>query len=109
VIFSFGTLLLLPFYCWEMTNSVPVEWNSELLLIVLYLGAGASLGCFLCWNIASGKLGAGRTALFGNLIPVFSSVEAAFLLNEEFTWIHVVSMLLVFAGILMANWRLLKR
>ena len=109
VIFSFGTLLLLPFYCWEMTNSVPVEWNSELLLIVLYLGAGASVVCFLCWNIAIGKLGAGRTALFGNLIPVFSSVEAAFLLNEEFTWIHVVSMLLVFAGILMANWRLLKR
>ena len=109
VIFSFGTLLLLPFYFWEMANTVPVKWNSELLLIVLYLGAGASVICFLCWNIAIGKLGAGRTALFGNLIPVFSSVEAALLLNEEFTWIHIVSMLLVFAGILMANWQLLRR
>lgn len=109
VIFSFGTLLLLPFYFWEMANTVPVKWNSELLLIILYLGAGASVICFLCWNIAIGKLGAGRTALFGNLIPVFSSVEAAFLLNEEFTWIHVVSIVLVFAGILMANWQLLRR
>jgi drug/metabolite transporter (DMT)-like permease len=109
VTFSFGTLLLLPFYWWEVAHTAPVKWNSELLLIVLYLGAGASVVCFFCWNIAIGKLGAGRTALFGNLIPVFSSVEASLLLNEEFTWIHIVSMLLVFAGILMANWQLLKR
>ena len=109
VIFSFGTLLLFPFYCWEIANTTPVRWDTELLLIIFYLGAGASVICFLCWNIAINKLGAGRTALFGNLIPVFSSAEAAFLLNEQFTWIHMVSMFLVFAGILMANWQVLKR
>jgi len=108
VTFVFGTLLLLPFYCWELINTDPVKWNIKLVLIILYLGAGASVICFLFWNIAIGKLGAGRTALFGNLIPVFSSVEAAILLNEEFTWIHVVSMLLVFAGIIMANWKVLR-
>jgi drug/metabolite transporter (DMT)-like permease len=109
VIFTFGTLLLLPFYCWELANTAPVKWNVELFLIIVYLGAGASVICFLCWNIAVGKLGAGRTALFGNLIPVFSSAEAAILLDEQFTWIHVVSMLLVFAGIIMANGKVLRR
>ncbi len=109
VTFVFGTLLLLPFYCWELNGTDPVKWNTQLILIILYLGAGASVICFLFWNIAIGKLGAGRTALFGNLIPVFSSAEAAILLDEEFTWIHVVSMLLVFAGIIMANWKVLWR
>jgi len=109
VTFSFGTLLLLPFYCWELNNTAAVTWNTNLILIILYLGAGASVICFLFWNIAVGKLGAGRTALFGNLIPIFSSAEAAILLDEEFTWIHVVSMLLVFGGIIMANWKALKR
>jgi len=109
VTFSFGTLLLLPFYCWELNNNAAVTWNTNLILIILYLGAGASVICFLFWNIAVGKLGAGRTALFGNLIPIFSSAEAAILLDEEFTWIHVVSMLLVFGGIIMANWKALKR
>ncbi len=109
VTFSFGTLLLLPFYLWELNNTGPVIWNSQLILIILYLGAGASVICFWFWNIAIGKLGAGRTALFGNLIPVFSSAEAAILLNEQFTWIHIVSMLLVFAGIIMANWTVLSR
>ncbi len=108
VIFSFGTLLLLPFYLWELAHSAPVHWSSDLLLIILYLGVGASVICFLCWNIAIGKLGAGRTALFGNLIPVFSSAEAALLLGEQFTWVHLLSMLLVFAGILLANWGIFR-
>ncbi len=101
VIFSFGTLLLLPFFIWETMLSMPIDWNVNLILIILYLGLGASVICYLCWNIAIGKLGAGRTALFGNLIPVFSSIEAAFILNEQFTWIHIISMILVFAGILL--------
>jgi drug/metabolite transporter (DMT)-like permease len=106
LIFSFGTLLLFPYYLWEIFHATPVQWTGNLLLVILFLGLGASVICFLCWNIAIGKLGAGRTALFGNLIPVFSSVEAVIILHEKFTWIHIVSMLLVFAGILLANWRL---
>ena len=77
----------------------------KLLLIILYLGLGTSVISYLCWNIAIGKLGAGRTALFGNLIPVFSSMEAALILNEKFTKVHIVSMLLTFSGIIIANWR----
>lgn len=105
VIFSFGTILLTPFYFWEVFHSTPVEWKIDLILIILYLGLGASVICFFIWNIAIHKLGAGRTALFGNLIPVFSSVEAVIILHERFTWIHIWSMILVFAGILLANIR----
>lgn len=108
IIFSFGTLLLLPFYLWEIAHTNPVKWNSNLFFIILYLGLGASVVSFLFWNIAIGKLGAGRTALFGNLIPVFSSAEAALLLGEKFTWVHLSSMVLVFAGILLANWRIFR-
>ena len=58
---------------------------------------------FFLWNKAIGKLGAGRTALFGNLIPVFSSIEAVILLNEKITGVHVISFILVAAGLLIAN------
>ena len=104
VIFSFGTLLVLPFYVWELNHTPAVEWNGKILLSILYLGLFASVICFLIWNMAIRKLGAGRTALFGNLIPIFSSIEAAIILHEEFTWVHITSMLIVFAGIIMANW-----
>lgn len=103
VIFSFGTLMVFPFFVWETNHSPAVEWKGSLVLSILYLGLGASVICFLIWNAAIDKLGAGRTALFGNLIPIFSSIEAAILLHEDFTWIHVVSMIIVFTGIILAN------
>ena len=105
VIFSFGTLMVLPFFIWEVNRSATVQWNSHLIFSILYLGLAASVICFLIWNIAIRKLGAGRTALFGNLIPVFSSMEAAIILHEDFTWIHISSMAIIFAGILLANLR----
>lgn len=105
VAFGLGTLLLLPFFLWEQSYSPTIQWTGNDLSAILYLGLGASVICFLIWNIAIRKLGAGRTALFGNLIPVFSSLEAALLLHEDFTWVHRLSLLLVFAGILVANWR----
>jgi drug/metabolite transporter (DMT)-like permease len=105
VIFSLGTLLMVPFFIHELNTAPAVQWNAKLVGIIFYLGLGASVICFFIWNIAIGKLGAGRTALFGNLIPVFSSIEAALLLHEDFTRIHVISMALVFAGILLANWK----
>ena len=97
--------MLLPFYLWEMNHSAAVVWSTEVIESIVYLGLGASVICFLLWNNAIGKLGASRTALFGNLIPIFSSLEAVIILHEQFTWIHIVSMLLVFAGILLANLR----
>jgi len=103
VVFFFGTLMLLPFYLWEINNTIAVQWNGILVFAIIYLGLGASVICFFLWNIAIHKLGAGRTALFGNLIPVFSSIEAAIILHEQFNWVHIVSMVLVFTGILLAN------
>lgn len=105
VIFSLGTLILFPFYIWELNHYPTVTFSSDIIFSVLYIGIGASVICFLIWNIAIGKLGAGRTALFGNLIPVFSSIEAAIILHEDFTWIHITSMAIIFTGILLANLR----
>src|SRR4029079_13152378 len=104
--FAFGTIMLLPFYLWETSKHTAITWYPHLFKSVIYLGLGASVICFLIWNIAISKLGAGRTALFGNLIPVFSSIEAVLYLGEDFTWVHIVSMILVFTGIVLANLRL---
>ena len=105
VIFTVGALLLLPFYIWEVTHTPPVVWNLNLILIVLYLGAGASVISYLLWNAAIARLGSPRTALFGNLIPIFSTLEAVWLLHEKITTIHLASGLLVITGLVIANLR----
>ena len=78
VIFLLGTIILLPFYFFELRNEGGFAINAFNISAILYLGIGASVICFLIWNIAIVALGSGRTALFGNLIPVFSSIEAVF-------------------------------
>jgi len=102
-IFITGSLILLPFSLIELHNYPPIEWTSGMIATILYLGIGNSVIGFLCWNASINILGAGRTGLFGNLIPVFSTIEAVLILGEQFTIIHLISGLIVISGLVIAN------
>jgi drug/metabolite transporter (DMT)-like permease len=105
--FWIGTLLLLPAaaieYLWQ-PYSLSFSW--QLAGIVLYLGLGTSVIAFFCWNKAIVHLGAARAAIFGNLIPIFSSLEAVWLLGEQISWMQVAGLLLVIGGLALANLRI---
>ncbi|RYY15910.1 MAG: DMT family transporter [Chitinophagaceae bacterium] len=102
-IFWAGTAMLLPAYLWEKNNNPPVVFDAKLLGIIVYLGLGACVISYLCWNAAIAKLGSGRTALFGNLIPIFSTLEAVLILDERIMGIHLISGALVITGLVLAN------
>lgn len=103
IIFLLGTLLLFPAYIVELNITGPVQWNGSLYGSIIYLGLGTSVISFLCWNAALQKLGTGTTVLFGNLIPIFSTLEAVWLLGEQINSIHLMSGLLVIGGLVIAN------
>ncbi len=103
VIFLIGTLVLLPFYLFEMKDVGGFAINSSSVFSILYIGIGASVFCFWIWNISISHLGAGTTALFGNLIPVFSTIEAVIFLHEKISSIHVISFSIVVIGLIIAN------
>src|SRR6187397_1112095 len=96
-------IILFPFYLSELNKYGGIEINVANFSTILYLGLGTSVICFYIWNKAIGALGSGRTALFGNLIPVFSSIEAVFFLGEKITSIHIISFILVVSGLVIAN------
>lgn len=103
ILFALGTLMLFPAYLWEKAQHPPVQWNTALVLVILYIGAGASVIAFFIWNLSVGLLGAGRTAIFGNLIPLFSTIEAVIILDEPVLNIHLWSGLLILLGLVVAN------
>ena len=103
VVFIGGTLLLLPLFIAEKIIMPTVQWDGHLLGSILYLGIGASVIAFFCWNSAIARIGSVRTALFGNLIPVFSTLEAVWLLGETITLVHIISGALVITGLVLAN------
>ena len=104
-IFGLGTMLILPGFLLEQTSAAPIIWNKALVMSLIYLGAGTSVISFLCWNAAIKRIGAGTTVLFGNLIPIISTIEAVVFLNEPFQQIHMISAGIVIAGLILANTR----
>lgn len=106
LIFAIGTLLLVPFFLYEKMHAPAVSWSARVTGSILYLGIGASAFCFWIWNLAITRIGASRTIIFGNLIPVFGTLGSILILGEKLYWFHMVSMLIVFAGILVANLRI---
>jgi len=103
VIFVTGALILLPACLLEMPHYPPIHWTRGIVEAILYLGIGNSVIGFLCWNLAISRIGAGRTVLFANLIPIFSTIEAVIFLGEPFTTIHLLSGVLVIGGLTVAN------
>lgn len=102
---AIGSILLFPAFMVERSYTPPIAWSGQLIAIVLYLGIGNSVISYLLWNKSIELLGTGRTALFGNLIPLFSSIEAVFFLNESISSVHLISALLIVTGLVLANLR----
>lgn len=104
-LFFMGTLLLLPAFITDRIYAPAIDWDSTIILSIIYLAIAASVIAFLLWNKFIYYIGAPRTALFGNLIPILSATEAILLLHEAYTPILLMSMFLILAGLTLANWK----
>lgn len=104
VLFAIGAILLCPFAIYEMNYWQPLHFTWTYLGIILYLGIANSTIAYLLWNAAIQKLGSGKTALFGTLIPFLSALEAVMLLNEQFTIFQLLSGLVIIIGIVINTW-----
>jgi hypothetical protein len=94
----------MPFSIYEMNYIQPIHFNSHLFWIILYVGIGNSTIAYFLWNSAIHKLGAGKTSLFGTLIPLLSSLEAVLILNEQFNIFQAISGLIIISGIVINTW-----
>jgi drug/metabolite transporter (DMT)-like permease len=103
VTFILGTLLLFPMFLIESRHAAPIPWSVNLLLIILYSGAGTSVAAFFCWNAAISRIGSAKTSVFGNTIPVMASLEAVWLLHETVSLVQILSMVIVTAGLILAT------
>ncbi|GAB3249725.1 DMT family transporter [Chitinimonas naiadis] len=70
---------------------------------VLFAGILASMVAALAWMHGVAKLGPSRTAIFFNLLPVFTAVIAAWILHEQLAGFHLVGGLLTLGGVLLSE------
>ena len=74
-----------------------------MLLILLTLGLFCSTLAYAGYNYGVRNLGASEACIFNNAIPVFSLVAAVAIGQEEFSWLKVVGMVIVIAGVILAQ------
>lgn len=76
-----------------------VAWTPELAAGVAYIGIGASVVAFLCWNRGVALVGPARAGVYMHLMPVFGALLGFLLLGEALQPYHALGAALVATGI----------
>jgi len=74
------------------------------LPLILYAAIPATLLGSWCWLEGVRRLGASRTAIYMNLLPLFTAVIAVLLLGERLAGFHLVGGGLTLAGVILCQW-----
>ena len=92
---TFATLLLAPI--WLMGPISPI--TAANIPLILYAAIPTSLAAPFCWMLAIQKIGAARTSMFVNLVPVIVTVLAWALLHEQLQAYHAIGGALALLGV----------
>lgn len=100
----FGLLLFLPlFFLIDLPKIGEVQFKLESFLSVLVLGLFPSTLSFIFLSKSIRTIGANKTNIFTNLVPVFSVFFAYFLLDEPLNTAKIVGMGMVIMGVIMSQ------
>ena len=103
--FLLWLLTLLPWSVLEISTHGFPELTIDIVGSVLYIGLGASLVAFFLWNRAIAIVGPSTAGLIYYTLPLFSGLGAFLILGEPVGWVHALSGLMIFGGIITATRR----
>jgi len=76
----------------------PSVWGS-----ILYAGGISIALAYIFWSYGVQKLGAARTAVFNNLVPVVTFALASVVLHEPITWLQILGGAVILTGVWQAT------
>ncbi len=94
-----GSLLLVLLALFERPWNVLTGISVTCWVALLYVTVGSTLVATFWWNLAIQQVGASRTAVFGNLQPVFGVLLSWWILGEQLTAIQLIGGSLAVLGV----------
>ena len=98
-----GVVLLLPAFALEAYHTPPRWPGAAGVAAVLYVGLGASVAAFICWNRGVAIVGANAAGFTLHLLPAFGTLLAMLFLGESFQLFHAAGIATILAGVVVAT------
>jgi len=100
----YGLLMFIPlFLIFEVPHLDFSQVTTPSLLSVVYLGVFGSGICFIIMAMAIRELGAAKSNIFANLIPVVAAILSFFLLKEAMPLLKILGIFIVILGLLLSQ------
>ena len=103
VLCSFGLIFIFPQFIYEFSQGQRIDFNIDLFYILIFLALFPSIGSYYCWAGAVSIIGANRAGIFLSLIPLFSTILAITIFNEQFEFFHLIGAFLIILGLFLSN------
>lgn len=102
-IFFYGILGMLPFVFASGFSISTSDFTLQNTLLLIFLGLGASAGCFVSWNKAVQILGVFKTSAYIYLTPLITLFTAALVLAEPITVMALAGCFLILVGLYLSE------
>lgn len=96
-------IITTPFAGWELAQGQFTMPGFNGWLVLLYVLIFPTVISQLAFARGVEMIGGNRAGLFVNLVPIFGSLLAVLILKEQFRWFHLAGLVLVLAGITLAE------
>ena len=103
VICTFGLICVLPQFLYEYSQGQVIKIDINLFYTLIFLALFPSIGSYYCWAGAVSIIGANRAGIFLSLIPLFSTILAIAIFNEQFQFFHLIGAILIILGLFLSN------
>ena len=102
---AWGLLFAVPMVLaeWFWGGYSAIAWSPKIYSMILFVALGPALLAYLCYQQAVLRTGSQLPMFFLNLTPVFAALLAVVLLGEFPELYHAVGLVLIVAGIVLAN------
>jgi drug/metabolite transporter (DMT)-like permease len=98
-----GSMMILPFYVWEIAQGARIEGGLPAWLALVYIAVFPSFIAYLFFNRGIELIGATRASQSWHLMPVFGSILAVLFLGETIYLYHAIGIAMIATGIVLAS------
>ena len=101
--FLICVVISIPFFLWENPSTYLFSATASGWLSILYMSVFASVLGYLIQMVAIQRIGAPRTAIYINLVPIFTIIQSVIILGESITLFKLIGAAIVIIGVYLAT------